>query len=129
MPLRDTIGILQLGSMRKVTTDAKKRKRQEWTDRLQRFQNADLTVARFCQAEGVSTASFYQWKRKLTRQAKQQPAFQTVQLSGNTHSYAAHTALTVCLPNGSRIQVASDLPTVQVVMRELLNARLQAESC
>jgi hypothetical protein len=115
--------------MRKVTKDAKKRKRQEWTDRLQRFQNADLTVARFCQAESVSTASFYQWKRKLTRQAKQQPAFETVQLSGNTHCYATHTALTVCLPNGSHIHVASNLPTVQVVMRELLNASPQAESC
>jgi len=38
---------------------------QEWSERLVRFRESDLTVARFCQVEGVSTPSFYQWKSRL----------------------------------------------------------------
>lgn len=39
--------------------------RQLWADRIDRFDQASQTVAAFCDAEGVSTASFYQWRRKL----------------------------------------------------------------
>jgi len=44
------------------------RKVDEWTERLVRFQNSDTTVVQFCQDEGVSQPSFYQWKRKLGKQ-------------------------------------------------------------
>ncbi|WP_431192425.1 IS66 family insertion sequence element accessory protein TnpA, partial [Rhodopirellula bahusiensis] len=33
-----------------------------WTERLQRFEQAQMTVAQFCAAEGVSQPSFYNWK-------------------------------------------------------------------
>ena len=36
-----------------------------WRDRLRRFQSSDLTVAAFCDWEGVSQAAFYVWGRKL----------------------------------------------------------------
>ena len=39
---------------------------QQWTDRLSRFRRGGETVAAFCRSEGVSEASFYLWKRKLT---------------------------------------------------------------
>lgn len=42
---------------------------QEWVDRLARFQGSGLAAAKFCQTEGVSLPSFYQWKRKLTAPA------------------------------------------------------------
>ena len=38
---------------------------QEWVDRLTRRGESDGSVAQFCEAEGVSVASFYQWQRKL----------------------------------------------------------------
>lgn len=38
---------------------------QAWADRLDRFEQARSTVADFCQAEGVSQASYYYWRRKL----------------------------------------------------------------
>ena len=41
------------------------RKRAEWRERLARFSGCGLTVARFCEAEQVSVAAFYQWRRKL----------------------------------------------------------------
>lgn len=40
-------------------------KRQEWAARLQRFQENPSSIAAFCRSEGVSSASFYLWKRRL----------------------------------------------------------------
>lgn len=36
-----------------------------WRTRMGRFIRSGLTVARFCEQEGVSTASFYWWRRRL----------------------------------------------------------------
>ena len=36
-----------------------------WLDRLNRFASSDQSVASFCQSEGISAPSFYQWKRRL----------------------------------------------------------------
>ena len=38
---------------------------QVWADRLDRFDQADITVAQFCQNENVSQASYYYWRRKI----------------------------------------------------------------
>jgi transposase len=45
--------------------------RQAWIDRLQRFAAAQLSVAAFCRAEGISSQAFYYWKSKLMPQAEQ----------------------------------------------------------
>ncbi len=39
--------------------------RQRWQQRLHRFRDSGLSVAAFCDREGVSTASFYAWRRRL----------------------------------------------------------------
>jgi hypothetical protein len=39
--------------------------RQRWQQRLHRFRDSGLTVPAFCDREGVSTASFYVWRRRL----------------------------------------------------------------
>ena len=36
-----------------------------WAERLERFDQADITVAQFCQNENVSKASYYYWRRKI----------------------------------------------------------------
>jgi transposase-like protein len=43
-------------------------KRREWRERLQRFAGSGMTIAAFCDQEGVSGPSFYQWRRKLARE-------------------------------------------------------------
>ena len=40
-------------------------KSREWADRLERHESSGLTVARWCESEHVSEASFYYWKKKL----------------------------------------------------------------
>lgn len=36
-----------------------------WRERLERFSRSGLTVGRFCAGEGVSSASFYNWRKRL----------------------------------------------------------------
>ena len=37
----------------------------QWTERLERYECSGLTVVQFCRQEGVSSPTFYQWRRKL----------------------------------------------------------------
>jgi transposase len=46
--------------------------RQRWQQRLQRFHRSGLSVPDFCEREGISTGSFYTWRRRL--QADPAPA-------------------------------------------------------
>jgi len=112
---------------------------QEWTGRLSRFQNSELTVAQFCQAEGVSQPSFYQWKRKLRDQplptesssrrparsrnpTNKIPAFKAVEVTASSLPFASQPALTVCMSSGIQIAVADNPAAIRAVMRELLSA-------
>ena len=40
-----------------------------WRRRWERFEGSSVTVAEFCRREGVSQAAFYQWRKRLTREA------------------------------------------------------------
>ena len=40
-------------------------RREWWRRQIQRHQEGSLTVAEFCQRLGVSTVTFYSWKRRL----------------------------------------------------------------
>lgn len=104
-------------------------KPQQWTERLQRFEESQQTVAEFCQAEGVSEASFYQWKRRLGRasrnktlpaprrsqaSARPRPSFQSVIVRDTS------TQVTIRLPQGSVMELGNDPRIIQMVVRELL---------
>jgi hypothetical protein len=112
---------------------------QEWTRRLLRFHKSDVTVAQFCQGEGVSQPSFYHWKSKLRDQrlptespnrrpassrnrTNKRPAFKAVQVTSSSQPSASQPALTVCMSGGIQIEVADNPAAIQAVMRELLNA-------
>jgi hypothetical protein len=80
-----------------------------------------MTVVGFCEDEGISTASFYRWRKKLAaRQTpssgdKHLPAFQAVRVT------AGDAAMAVLLPGGARVEVpAASLDAVRAVMGELL---------
>lgn len=48
-----------------VVEERKRRSRTEWRSLLARYSSSGLTVAGFCQAEGISPASFYRWQAAL----------------------------------------------------------------
>ena len=37
----------------------------EWSERIRQRQESGLTVADFCEWEGVSVASFYNWQKRV----------------------------------------------------------------
>ena len=92
---------------------------QAWTERFDRFRSADITVAQFCHAEGVSVASFYYWRKKLYGQKKVarkissevMRRFVPVALTDRSVNARA-TVMAVELPGGIRIRfdVAADSP-------------------
>ena len=92
-------------------------KRQLWRERLQRFERSRSTIAAFCQAEGVSTASFYQWRRILGRPARSEatrgpilPIRQPAAVARQTFlpiEVVAAATIDIHLPNGARVTVPS----------------------
>lgn len=95
-----------------------------WRDRLERFSSSDQSVAHFCSAEGVSSWSFYKWRKRLaqdspaTSAADPRPAaFREVQMIASVPGVSIH------LPSGARIEIGGDqLDTVRAVVGELVGA-------
>ena len=90
---------------------------RQWRERLQRFHHAELTVAEFCQSEGYSVASFYQWRRKLQaalpsvplQSGDQRPAsFVAVELQPATFVPAQRGSLQIELPGGAVARLDHD---------------------
>lgn len=49
-----------------VRKDRAERERQ-WLDRFERQGSSGLSVAAFCEREGISSVSFYHWRKRLRR--------------------------------------------------------------
>ena len=96
-------------------------RRRLWQQRLQRFEQSRLTVAAFCQAENVSPASFYHWRRMLRRGATVSPAL-TPDRPTSTHAFVpvevvAAATVEVRLPNGVRLEVpAADRAALETIV-------------
>jgi len=72
-----------------------------WSERLSRFAAADLSVAAFCAAEGVSVNSFFYWKRQLADPSAPpdaDPLFLPVRI-------APAAAVEIVLPNGAMLRI------------------------
>ena len=94
-----------------------------WQGRLEQFRSSPLTVAQFCAEEGISTASFYHWRKKLHSEpvprnsTKKRPAFRPVTVTPPAHS------ISIQLPGGTRIEVPGEnLDVVRTVVGELMRA-------
>ena len=104
-----------------------------WKQRLQRFQEQALSVPLFCKNEGISTSSFYRWRRLFRNQQKatthehgdgkqktfKQTPFKTVQLISDQKTPREEAPLRIQLPGGIQIQVHDNQAVIQTVFREL----------
>jgi hypothetical protein len=95
------------------------RRGEVWRQRLLRFERAGLSVARFCERERVSVASFYGWRRKIGATQKRggegtagQAAFAPVRLVGAVH-------VTVRWPGGTQIDIPLGDPRTREVFEWL----------
>ena len=104
-------------------------KRQQWTERLKRFEESQQTAAEFCRTEGVSEPAFYQWRRRLGRvprtktlpvprrskaSTRRRPSFQSVMVRDTS------TQVRIRLPQGSVVELGNDPQIIHMVVRELL---------
>lgn len=110
-------------------------KREQWAQRLERFEKSGQSVAEFCRNEGVSAPSFYQWRQKLgSRRRKKKPgsrrhkapAFRRLHVSPSD----ASAGVRVRLPDGMVLDLGSDLATIEMVVAQILAHRAAgAGSC
>ena len=128
------------------------RKLAVWRERFERFSSSGLAVARFCAREGVSTASFYNWRKRLRPKGRRRstmesdPRLRTGPANGPGHfqqvavvsgtSPVLPTGPVICiqLPCGTRIEVgAEDLDALRTVVAEVVqadrNCKAGAASC
>ena len=82
--------------------------RQRWQQRLERFRRSGLAVPAFCDREGISTASFYSWRRRL-QQDPTPPAADTPRLVPvRLVSPPAKAPVEVLLPSGLVLRLSPD---------------------
>ena len=87
-------------------------KRQDWITRLQRFQENPSTVAAFCRIEGVSSASFYLWKRRLAVETTTTtPTFIPITVADTPTS----PPIEVAFPNGIVIRIPADAQALRTL--------------
>ena len=122
----------------------------EWQERFTRFERSGTTITQFCLDEGISTPSFFAWRRKLGRkpaggsshsanrfargtaradqhggQAGRQGHFVPVRLRGQINVGGPLTTLTAELPSGTRLTIPVSDPEV---LREAIAAVIQADA-
>jgi hypothetical protein len=101
-----------------MARDSDSSKVVEWRKRVRRFERGKTPLAQFCQQEGVSTPSFYRWRKRLLDEQPSKgdkPAFQPVRFATAARPMAVH------LPGNVHVEVPMDnLDAVRAVLRELL---------
>ena len=112
-----------------------------WRDRLRRYLSSDLTVAAFCDWEGVSQAAFYVWRKKqaadsglrsrktverVSSRLASAPAFvQILRGVSRTHDTVAKVVMT--LADGTRVEFpASDRELIAHVVLSVATAHSAA---
>ena len=80
--------------------------RQTWSDRLQRFASAGLSVTAFCRSEGLSSQAFYYWKQKLAAAAPTPAAKQPRLLPVRLLAAASPVPVELVLPQGAVLRLA-----------------------
>jgi hypothetical protein len=105
----------------------------EWRERLTRFARAGISIVQFCLDEGVSTPSFYAWRKRLSADGKRwmwsedasdspgvrHGSFAAVRVTGQSPG----SQITVSLRGGTRLDISlGDADTVRVVIEALLRA-------
>jgi hypothetical protein len=105
--------------------------RKTWRNRIDRQRQSGQTVIQFCQQEGVSTPSYYKWKRKLQAE---QPAPQKKTTTRRKAKAPKRRPVKVAAPSTSPPFVQLPLPAppscpwIEVVLSEGTIVRLPQQN-
>lgn len=91
-----------------------------WRDRCTRCCQSEMTTAAFCEAEGISVASLYAWRRKLGLATPRRPKA-TNHMFQQLVVRSTVPALSARLPGGIELEVpAAEEVALRVVVQELV---------
>ena len=117
-----------------MSRGTRSRKEREWRERLARFALAGTSIVRFCLDEGVSTPSFYAWRKRLSAAAnswarsedasdfrgERHGPFAAVRVTGPSMG-GSH--VTASLRGGTRLDISLvDADAVRTVIEALVRA-------
>ena len=81
---------------------------RRWQQRLDRFHKSGLTVADFCEREGISTASFYAWRRRFEADSAPAAADAPRLVPVRLVTSPASTSVELVLPSGCILRLPID---------------------
>ena len=124
-----------------MSTQARSRKIQEWSQRLLRFSNSRQTIAEFCRSEGVSQPSFYLWRKKLkaleparftnpetsaeAAKPRKPITFEAVSFDPFAAAHAHQSGLKVRLAGGIELELGDDPKVIEAVVKLLIESTWQ----
>lgn len=84
----------------------------QWRERVARYERSAETSAEFCRREGVSTASLFSWRRRLTRESNSEsmkranvPTFLPVRFPSGPTPGTDAARVEIELPNGAVVRL------------------------
>jgi hypothetical protein len=101
------------------------KKEQQWQRRIEQWRVSGQSIRAFCAQHGLSSASFYHWRRVLERRAAEEPAFVPVRVEADAVPTQA-SALEVVLTDGRAVRIAPGFDAA--TLRRLL-AVLEGRPC
>lgn len=98
--------------------------RRRWEKLVRSFERSDLTVTEFCAEHGVSSASFYLWRRKLRDQTEDRSVFLPVTVD------PSRECIRVRLGDHTVVEIpAAETSTLLAVIGQLTAAAEQQGAC
>ncbi len=106
------------------------RKAAAWERRIARFGDSGLTVARFCDREGVAIATFHYWQRKIRHASATEESWSTPALPVarfDPVEVVSRQAVTIRFASGAVMEIPEDREDlVKAVVRALVS---EAQPC
>lgn len=95
----------------------------EWQRRMARFEQTQRTVVEFCRDEGVSTPSFYQWRKKLAQRPSAPERSRSAETSFTPVRVIGSPGVAVQLPGGTQLQLpTADSQALELMLQTLIRA-------
>jgi hypothetical protein len=101
------------------------RTERQWQRWIDQWRTSGLSVRAFCARHGLTTASFYNWRRVLERRAAEQVVFAPVEVVADTLPIRT-SVLEVVLTDGRVVRVAPGFDAA--TLRQLLGV-LEERPC